>query len=155
MRGIILKFDMKDEKPAISSVLVELHVPDFGKVKDFYGKLGFEVVWERPPEGFKGYLVMKLEDNILCFWAGNEHIYEQEYFSQFSKDSKRGYGVELVLMVNDIEAYYKKVKDKVKIFEELQLRPWGLKDFRLEDPFSYYLRITSKHNIFDNKYAVK
>jgi catechol 2,3-dioxygenase-like lactoylglutathione lyase family enzyme len=146
---------MTDEKPATSNVLVELHVPDFKKVKEFYGKLGFGVVWERPPEGFKGYLILRMEDNILCFWAGNEHVYKQEYFSQFPKDSKRGYGVELVLMVEDIETYYQLMKDKVKIFEDLRDRPWGLRDFRLEDPFGYYLRITSKHNILDNKYAVK
>ena len=62
-------------KPAQNNVLVELHVPDFGKVKDYYGRLGFEVIWERKPEGKKGYLVLKMQDNILCFWAGNEHVY--------------------------------------------------------------------------------
>ena len=58
---------MSDEKPAVSNILLELHVPDFEKVKDYYGKLGFKVVWERKPEGFKGYLIMRLEDNVLCF----------------------------------------------------------------------------------------
>ncbi len=146
---------MKDEKPAISNVLLELHVPDFKKVKDYYGKLGFKAVWERPPEGFKGYLVMKLGGNILCFWAGDGHVYEHEYFSKWGKGTKRGYGVEVVLMIDDIKEYYEQVKDKVDIFEELKDRPWGLKDFRLEDPFGYYLRFTSKHDILDSKYAVK
>ena len=66
------------EQPALSNVLLELHVDDFEKVKEFYGKLGFEVVWERKPEGFKGYLIIKKEDNILCFWAGNEMVWEQD-----------------------------------------------------------------------------
>ena len=125
------------------------------KVKDYYGKLGFKVVWERKPEGFKGYLIMRLEDNVLCFWAGNEKVYEQEYFKQFPKGTKRGYGVEIVSMVEDLESFYKKVKEKVEIFEKLQERPWGLKDFRVVDPFGYYLRFTNKHNILDSKYAVK
>ncbi len=143
------------EQPAISNVLLELHVDDFEKVKEFYGKLGFEVVWERKSEGFKGYLIIKKEDNILCFWAGNEMVWEQDYFKQYPKDSKKGYGTELVLMVIDLEGFYNEVKDKIKIFEPLQDRPWGLKDFRIEDPFGFYLRFTTLHNILDSKYAVK
>lgn len=40
-------------------------MPDFEKVKEYYGNLGFEVVWERKPEGPKGYLVMKMDQNVL------------------------------------------------------------------------------------------
>lgn len=143
------------QQPATSTILLELQVPDFTMVKNFYTSLGFSVVWERQPDGFKGYLVIKLENNILCFWGGNQKIYEQEYFKKFGKDSPRGNGVELVLMVNDLESYFNAVKDKVEIFETLQERPWGLKDFRLVDPFGFYLRFISFHNILDPKYAVK
>lgn len=146
---------MVDEFPAISNVLLELQVPDFTKVKEFYSQLGFRVVWERKPEGFKGYLVIKMEDNILCFWAGNDKVYEQSYFKKFPKDAPRGNGVELVLMVKDLEQYYLEVKSKVEVFEELQDRPWGLRDFRIVDPFGFYLRFTTRHNILDSKYAVK
>ena len=142
-------------KPAQNNVLLELHVPDFEEVKKYYGKLGFEVIWERQPEGFKGYLILKMGDNILCFWAGNEHVYEQPYFKRFPKNTKRGYGVEIVIMVDDVERYYSKVKGFANVVEELVLQPWGLKDFRVEDPFGYYLRITSYHNILDNNNAVK
>jgi hypothetical protein len=34
------------------------------------------------------------------------------------------------------------------------MQPWGVKDFRIEDPFGFYLRITERHNILDPKYAV-
>jgi len=142
-------------KPAQNNVLLELHVPDFEKVKEYYGKLGFEVIWERKPEGFKGYLILKMGDNILCFWAGNENVYEQSYFKRFPKNTKRGYGVEIVIMVDDVEEYYSKVKGFANVVEELVLRPWGLKDFRVEDPFGYYLRITTYHNILDDDNAVK
>lgn len=142
-------------KPAQNNVLLELHVPDFEKVKEYYGKLGFEVVWERKPEGFKGYLILKMGDNILCFWASNEYVYKQTYFKRFSKNTKRGYGVEVIIMVDDVEEYYSKVKSFANVVEELVLQPWGLKDFRVEDPFGYYLRITTKHNILDNSNAVK
>jgi len=142
-------------KPAQNNVLLELHVPDFEKVKEYYQKLGFEIIWERQPEGFKGYLILKMGDNILCFWAGNEHVYEQPFFSKFSTETQRGYGVEIVIMVENIEAYYKKVKDYANVVEELVTQPWGLKDFRTEDPFGYYLRFTSYHNILDDTNAVE
>lgn len=141
-------------KTAQNSVLLELHVPDFEKVKDFYGKLGFEVVWERTPEEKKGYLVMKRDNNILCFWPGNEYVYEQEYFSQFPKDTKRGYGVEIVVIVEEIDKFYENTKSFAKVVEELQTRPWGLKDFRIEDPFGFYLRFTEPHDILDVSNAV-
>ena len=54
-------------KPAQNNTLLEIHVPDFKKVKDYYGKLGFEIVWERPPEGFKGYLVLRMGGECSLF----------------------------------------------------------------------------------------
>jgi hypothetical protein len=62
-----------------NNTLVELHVPDFQQVKDYYIPLGFEIVWERPPEGFKGYLVMKMENNILPHqWLFVEMYYQAQ-----------------------------------------------------------------------------
>lgn len=141
--------------PATNYLQLELHVPDFKLVKDYYGKLGFKSVWERPAEVDKGYLVMKMDNTIICFWSGTNAVYEQSYFKQFPKDTVRGYGVELVIMVNDIEAYYEEVRDFANVVEPLKLQPWGSKDFRTADPFGYYLRFTSKHNILDNKNAVE
>lgn len=146
---------MPNELPAVNHVLLEIQVPDFTVAEEFYSKLGFEKIWKREPEDFKGYIIMKLEDNILCFWGGNEHVYEQEYFKKFNKVIARGVGMEIVLMVKDIQKYFEQIKNKVTIFEDLQERPWGLKDFRLVDPFGFYLRFTSLHNILDSKYAVK
>ena len=54
-------------------------------------------------------------------------------------------GVELVLEVDDVVAE----RDRVTaagwpLAENLQDRPWGLKDFRILDPAGYYLRITDR-----------
>lgn len=141
--------------PQQNKVLLEIHVPDFEKVKDYYGKIGFNVQWERKPEGFKGYLIMNMNQNILCFWAGNEHVYENFYFSKFPREVQRGLGIEIVVMVDNIEEYYEKVKGVANVIEPLQLRPWGLQDFRTADPFGYYLRFTTPHDIFDPENAVK
>jgi len=141
--------------PAPNYLQLELHVPDFTQVKEYYGSLGFEVVWERQPEADKGYLVLQRDGTILCFWSGTDAIYEQTYFKRFPKDTPRGYGVELVIMVDEIDGYYEQIKDTANVVEPLVLRPWGSKDFRTADPFGYYLRFTSKHNILDNTNAVE
>ncbi len=143
------------DKPALNNTLLELHIPDFDKAKEFYGKLGFKVVWERKPEGKKGYLVIKRDNNILCFWSGNESIYDHPYFKRFPKDTKKGYGVEIVIMVDNIEDYYGNVKSFSNVVEELAEQPWGLKDFRIEDPFGFYIRFTEPHNILDEGNAIK
>ena len=142
-------------KQSLTSTHLELHVTDFEKTKEYYQKLGFKVVWERIPEEDKGYLVMQRDQNILCFWPGNEYAYEQPYFKKFSKDTVRGYGVEIVITIDDIESFYSQVKDTANVVEELQTKPWGLRDFRVADPFGYYLRFTEPDNILSEDNAIK
>lgn len=132
-------------KPALTDTIIELHVPDFGKVKDFYGKLGFKVVWETKP-GTLGYLVMKRGESILAYSEGNEEVYNHSYLKKFPKDTKRGYGVEIIIFVENIEEFYEKVKGFCNVTDELQMHPWGYEDFRIEDPFGYYLRFSSPYN---------
>lgn len=54
-------------------------------------------------------------------------------------------GVEMVLEVDDLQAEFERVRAAGwPLVEELQSRPWGLRDFRLLDPSGYYLRITDR-----------
>lgn len=135
-------------------VLVELHVTDFDAIKAYYLPLGFKVAWERTPEDLKGYLVLEMDDNILCFWGGNEQVFEQPHFKQFPNGTPRGYGVELVIPVNNVRSYYERVKDTANVVEPLNMQPWGLEDFRCTDPAGYYLRFTSQHDVRDPQFAV-
>ena len=137
---------------ALTDVILELHVPDFGKVKDFYTKLGFEKVWEYPPKEQTGYLVMRRKNSILAFFCGNEEVYSHPFFKKFPKETIRGYGVEVAIYITDmkIEDYYQQVLEAVgkgSIVQPLELKPWGSKDFRLTDPFGYYLCIREAGNI--------
>ena len=134
---------------------LELHVEDFDEIERYYSVMGFQKVWSRRPEGFKGYMVLEMNGNTLCFWAGNEHVYDQPYFKQYPRDTPRGYGVEIVLMVPEIESYYAEHKDNANVVEPLILQPWGLKDFRAIDPAGFYLRFTSEHDIHDPSYTVE
>jgi catechol 2,3-dioxygenase-like lactoylglutathione lyase family enzyme len=143
---------MNRNKLALTDVIVELHVPDFEIVRDFYGKLGFSEVWSHPPKGESGYLVMKRDKSILAFYCGNEEVYNHKFFKKFSRNTVRGYGVEIGIHIVDknIEDYYKEVVSKLDekyIVSELESKPWGTKDFRLVDPFGYYLSIRENDKV--------
>ena len=134
----------------LHDVLIELHVPDFETVKDFYSILGFEVCWKEKPKDMNGYLVLKRNQGVLCFFCGNEEVYKHPYFKKFSKDTVRGYGVELSIPVENIDEYYDDLIKKIpsdQIVEPLKMKPWGNKDFRIIDPFGYYLRINEPQQI--------
>lgn len=139
-------------KVTLTDITVELSVPSFEIAKEFYSKLGFKVVWEEPPKGMNGYLVMRLNQSILCFFCGNEVVYEHPYFRKFSKDTIRGYGVEISIPIENIDAYYQNLTSKISekdIFQPLKLQPWGKKDFRLADPFGYFLRFNEPWNVLE------
>ncbi len=71
---------------------------------------------------------------------------DEGYFTQHKLEHERGVGVEIVLEVNDVHAFYSHVQATAyPITEPLMMRPWGLTDFRLVDPDGYYLRMTSRH----------
>ncbi len=114
--------------------------------------LGFKTVWEYPPKDQSGYLVMKRKNSILAFFCGNEEVYNHPFFKKLPKTTIRGYGVEVAIYISDIkiEDYYQQVLKKVGkdcIVQSLELKPWGSKDFRLTDPFGYYLCIREAGNI--------
>lgn len=137
---------------ALTNTTIELSIPDFELAKGFYSKLGFEVVWEEPPKGMNGYMVMKLGNSILCFFCGNEEVFSHPYFKQFPRDTKKGYGVEISIPIENINEFYQQIITKIPekdIFQPLKEQPWGKKDFRIEDPFGYFLRFNEPWNVLE------
>lgn len=134
----------RDADPPLAAV--ELHVPAFGPVKEFYGRLGFTIAREERVADGDGYLVLRRGPNILRFWPGSDAIDRHEHFSAFPASTRRGYGVEIVIVVDDLDAVYAAAREFATIVGPLRERPWGLRDFRVEDPFGYYLRITEPHD---------
>lgn len=139
-------------KKLTSDILIELHVPNFKKTKRFYKDLGFKTVWERKPNEKKGYLVMRRGSSILNFYCGNNQVYNQTYFKRFPKNTRRGYAVEIIIPIDGIETFYKRIhkKYKSKIFEPLRLRFTKL-DFRMVDPFGFYLRFVERYDWVNKK----
>ena len=86
---------------------------------------------------------MKRGNSILGFYCGNEEVYNQSYFKKFSQDTPRGYGIEVSIPIEKIDEFYQKVKEKLGeecIVKPLEEKRWGNRDFRLIDPFGFYLR---------------
>jgi catechol 2,3-dioxygenase-like lactoylglutathione lyase family enzyme len=138
--------------PIRNNLIIELHVPDLEIVKDFYSKLGFRVSMDdKPDEKNPGYLTMTRADEagntMLNFYGGDERVYEQSFFKQFPQDTKRGYAVEVTMVVGNIEGLYEIVSQNLKTnivreLKELEDHGQVWKDFRMVDPFGFYLRFT-------------
>ncbi|PJE61158.1 hypothetical protein COU86_00815 [Candidatus Roizmanbacteria bacterium CG10_big_fil_rev_8_21_14_0_10_36_26] len=123
-----------NKKVALSDIILEIHTPDFKIVRDFYGALGFKEVWNYPPKGQSGYMVMKRENSILAFFCGNEEVYNHSFFKRFPKTTPHGYGIEICLYISDqpIDKYYQHVLDTVgkeKIITPLELNHGKVKIF--------------------------
>lgn len=140
------------KKPINNNLIIELHVPNFDMVKSFYSDLGFQITLDDlPNEKELGYLTMTREDalgnTILNFYGGDERVYNQSYFKQFPKDTKRGFAVEVTITIGDIDKLYKTVelklkKNIVRELTELEDHGYKWKDFRIVDPFGFYIRFT-------------
>jgi hypothetical protein len=136
------------ERPIRNNLIVELHVPDFAQVKDFYIPIGFTVIDEDPIGEELGYLVLKRDDPVgstmLNFYGGDERVYKQPFFGKYPSDTVRGYAVEITIPIGDIDAYYSQIFPVIRRFivQELVRKSWGQKEFRLRDPFGFYVRFT-------------
>lgn len=138
--------------PIRNNLIIELHVPDFEITKEFYGLLGFETISENPVTATEpGYLVLKRHDGegdtMLNFYGGNKKVYNQAYFKNFSKDTKRGYATEVTVPIAHIDDFYNEISPKIKdhIKQPVMDKKDGdalWRDFRVEDPFGFYLRFT-------------
>jgi hypothetical protein len=138
--------------PVKNNLVLELHVPDFKPVKDFYSKFGFEEANYDPTSGGGsdlGYLVLRRRDNLgdtlINFYGDKPEVAKHTHFNQFPETTTRGYGVEITIPVGNIEKLWNKIKNIIprgQISQELALKRWGQKDFRLVDPFGFYIRFT-------------
>jgi lactoylglutathione lyase len=126
--------------PVGMTVRFELFVKDTHVAADFYTRiLGFECDTDAGPyiQARSGAVRIGICDQSTL--PGDHH------FSPAALQGRKGIGTEIVLEVENLDAFYERVvKSGYGIREELAKRPWGLRDFRLVDPDGYYLRITER-----------
>lgn len=147
------KREMKDNPGEISNNLVlELHIPDFNTARKFYAIFDFKEIMYDPASGGGsdlGYMVLRRDDKIgdtsINFYGDKDKVSEHKYFVDFPKNTLRGYEVEITIPVSDIKKLWEEVKDKIlekQIAQPLTLKRWGKWDFRVADPFGFYIRFT-------------
>lgn len=139
-----------------NNLVVELHVSSFEKARAFYSLFGFEELSYDSTSGggsTLGYLVLKRVDplgqTLLNFYGDKEEVTQHAHFKNFPHTTPRGYAVEITIPVSDVEDLWNSVKDKIppsQIAQPLLLKRWGKKDFRVLDPFDFYVRFTELVN---------
>lgn len=132
----------EDSKRVIAEPVIELHVPDFQAAYDFYRQFQFALRWVDD-----NYMVLARGEHSLCFYGGNPEVAAHSYFGRFSPDTKRGYAVELVLFVIDVKRCFQSLWPTTKVIEPPRQRLWGATDFRVEDPFGFYVRVTEQYDV--------
>ncbi len=135
-----------------NNLILELHVPDFKKIKKFYSLFGFyELSYDSTSGGGcdLGYMVLEREDSLgrtlINFYGDKDKVSKHSYFKDFSPLTPRGYGVEITIPVSNIDKLWNNVKNKLtkkQISQSLTLKRWNKKDFRVVDPFGFYIRFT-------------
>jgi len=140
------------EVPIRNNLVLELHVPSFAPVKQFYGQFGFEELLYDPTSGGGsdlGYLTLirydKIGDSTLNFYGDKEKVSKHAYFAAFPAITPRGHGVEITIPVGDVDALWAQGRPQLNekaISQPLTKKRWGKQDFRVIDPFGFYVRFT-------------
>ena len=121
-----------------NKLIPELSVSDINKSKDFYLKLGFKIKYERIEDKF---IFLELEGNQIMIQEENDtwNVGDMEY--------PYGRGINISMSINDVEKMYNELKDKIKMFRELEVHPYRVNDkiyedreFLVQDPDGYLLR---------------
>lgn len=122
----------------LMTLRIEIFPARLGPTVSFYtGVLGFVVVRREGTDG-DGYVALQRGTVQVGAATRAAHVADLGH-------RRPPTGVELVLEVDDVEAELERVRAAGwPVEEELSLRPWGLRDFRLLDPNGYYLRVTGR-----------
>ena len=135
-----------------NSLVIELHVPGFAPVRKFYELFGFEELTYDPTSGGGsdlGYMVLARKDPVgntmINFYGDKDEVAKHARFRDFPVDTPRGYAVEITVPVSDVDSLWHEIKpvlEQSQISQELTLKRWGKKDFRVVDPHGFYVRFT-------------
>lgn len=117
---------------------LELYVRDLEKSIAFY-----QDVVQLKLQAMDKTGAMFTAPNLKLLLTQQNIILKDHYFGDLTS-AQKGLGVEIIIVVNDIQESYKRISSMpVKLEANLTKQYWGMTDFRLTDPDGYYLRMTS------------
>ena len=125
-----------------NSLIPELTVSDINVSKKFYLNLGFKIIYERKENKF---CFLELEKNQIMIEEDNEN------WSTGKLEYPYGRGINISMSINDIEMFYKKLKQKkIKMYLDLEVHNYRVndeiyedKEFLIQDPDGYLLRFNN------------
>jgi uncharacterized glyoxalase superfamily protein PhnB len=120
-----------------AALAVELFVPDVRAAVAFYADtLGFEFL-RADDDGADNYTFAALAMGEAFLMLMSDAFYRHDL-------TNRGAGVDVRVMVPDVDAVYKRVTDAgAEIANRIGDREYGLRDFIMRDPWGFRLRFAS------------
>jgi hypothetical protein len=120
----------------------ELATTDVPRDTAFYAKLGFSVVAKTS----YGYVTLKSGPVVIALSPVAK--IDSHDSASLSKLRRPPVGVEIVLYTTgNLEEKHARLRNLGLNPTDIQLQPWGVRDFRLTDPGGYYIRISEGHAI--------
>ena len=121
-----------------ASLRMEIWCRDLAESIEFYRDVvGLEVVSQSP----EGYTVMK-RDRVIISLNKVENFTEDNPIVPLGTE-RHGLATEFVLEVSDLDDCYRRALEADVVQDEMMMRPWGLRDFRVLDPDGFYIRFTT------------
>jgi len=126
-----------EDRFELAPIAPELFVPDVDAAVSFYTDVF-------------GYTLLRKEGAPATFAIGHIHgatimfMHERWYAGPAGELDRRGTGVDIRVMVPDVDAVYERVRAaEQKVLHEIADRDYGLRDFIVRDPNGFRLRFAS------------
>jgi uncharacterized glyoxalase superfamily protein PhnB len=125
-----------DDRFELAPIAPELFVPDVDAAVDFY-------------ERVLGYTLLRKEGEPATFAIGHINgatimfMSDRWYTGPRAELDGRGAGLDIRVMVPDVDAVYERVREVAPIMHPIGDRDYGLRDFIMRDPNGFRLRFAS------------
>lgn len=119
---------------------VELYVKDIEESLNFYQNIvGLKLYGRNERCGRFNY------DCFSLLITAESTLEDDHYFNNRAKSDFKGNGVELIIVVDELETVYNRCLDNNYSIEvDIEKYPWDMRGFKIVDPDGYFLRITSR-----------
>lgn len=125
-----------------NSLIPELSVSSIENSKNFYLKLGFKIVYERPEDKF---VFLELEENQIMLEEINDN------WNTGKLEYPYGRGINISMSISNVEEFYHNLITKnIFIFKPLMINKYRAneityedKEFLIQDPDGYLLRFNN------------